>query len=123
MPQKYNPNHSVVRQFPKIREDDQTNVRDVLRFLDTAGVNVRLAGSALERADYDDIDIGAWNKRGRGNVGDVVKNLFLDFGVTDHTRNHVAATWVRDWVEFDYNGTRFDLIYCPSSEFYLGYLK
>ncbi|MBS3169845.1 hypothetical protein J4210_05135 [Candidatus Woesearchaeota archaeon] len=123
MPQKYDSHHSVKHQFPHIGIDDEVNVRDVLRFLDTAGVNVRLAGSALNRTDYDDIDIGAWNKRGRGNVGDVVKNLFLELGVTDHTRNHVAATWVRDWVEFEYKGTRFDLIYCPSSEFYLGYLR
>ncbi|MBI2103173.1 hypothetical protein HYT55_04995 [Candidatus Woesearchaeota archaeon] len=123
MPQKYNSHHSVKHQFPYIRIDDQVNVRDVLRFLDTAGVNVRLAGSALERTDYDDIDLGVWNKQRRGDVGNVVKNLFVELGVTNHTRTHVAATWVRDWVEFEYKGTRFDLIYCPSSEWYLGYLK
>ena len=120
MPQDYNSRKSISQQFPYIRPDDQSNVKTVVDMLMKVGLQVQLAGSALERADYNDIDLGAWNRK-RGDARPLVGPLLEQLGVTSSEKIIIPATYVHGWFRFEYQGTRFDLV-CASHKYYLGYL-
>lgn len=120
MPKTYNPRRSLSKQFPNIRPTDQPNLQTVLKALAKEGLHVRLAGSALERTNYNDIDLGAWDKD-QGTVQRPVESFLEKLGVTEYESLFVAATWAHGWVRFEYQGTRFDLV-CTNHEYYLGYL-
>lgn len=122
MTQKYNTRKSISKQFPNIRSEDQLNLRTVLKALGEEGLHVRLAGSALKRTDYNDIDLGAWDKDREQYKKRPVESLLEKLGVTEYERMSIAATWVHGWARFEYQGTRFDLV-CTNHEARLGYLE
>ena len=121
MTKKYDPKKSLSKQFPNIRTEDQSNLQTVLKELSKEGLHVRLAGSALERTTYYDIDLGAWDKDPGTKSRDAVKSLLEKLGVAEYEQIFIPATYVHGWVRFEYRGTRFDLI-CTSFPYYLGYL-
>ncbi|MBS3171411.1 hypothetical protein J4449_02245 [Candidatus Woesearchaeota archaeon] len=110
-----------------LREKDQKNLEALLAFLETRKMRAELMGSAASgNPNYRDLDLNVWDaqekgpgyKLGRG----AMDNFLKDLGIKNvHFTPPVGATWCEGRWYFNYNGTKFDLIYTPWGQSCLGY--
>ena len=108
-----------------IKPEDLPKLEKVVNALSKKGFGVKLAGSATQRPDYQDIDLGCWinknydeNDHRQEDIRDALKQV-----KAEHVRwkdNMVFSTVYTARIEFKITGTYFDLMYSPSGR-YLGY--
>jgi hypothetical protein len=110
-----------------LKEKDQKNLEDFVAFLETRKMRAELRGSAAAgKHDYYDLDLNVWDAEEKGpgyKLGRrAIDNFLKGLGIKNiNYTSPVAATWCEGSWKFDWNGTKFDLVYTPWGRSCLGY--
>lgn len=113
----------------RLRKKDQKNLEDFLALLETKKMRGELRGSAASgNPDYKDLDLNVWDAEERGpgyRLGREAINKFLKYlGIKKvDFSTPIPATWCEGRWQFDYKGTKFDLMYTPTGPRFQGYEK
>ena len=112
--------------FRHIREKDKGALVKLLSELEKSGFQSELRGSATYKSDYSDIDLNVWDaqKQGPGyKFGGKAMDIFLGFLGAE--KIDFSQPYMTSWVEgrwyFNFNETKFDIIYTPRGSSLAGY--
>jgi len=106
-----------------IKAEDAPKLERVVAALSKKGFKVRLAGSAAQRPDYNDIDLGCWIN-GEYDGGDHHRQKDVRDALSAAKAEHLtwqdnplwATTVYTARIKFKIEGTKFDLMYSPSGQ-------
>ena len=116
-----------------LKEKDQKNLDEFLALLEANKMRAELRGSAAtakavpeESKKYNDLDLNVWDAEEKGpgyKYGRQAVDSFLEkIGVKkfDHSRPFMA-TWCEVRWQFNYQGTKFDVMYTPAGNWLAPY--
>ena len=120
-----------------LKEKDQKNLDALLAFLEANKMRGELRGSAVvakavpneskKSVKYHDLDLNVWDAEEKGpgyhSGRKAIDNFLNKIGINKfHFTPSVAATCVEGRWEFEYKGTKFDVVYTPTGPSFLGYV-